>query len=834
VEELDVAVAYVPDFRSPSHELELALHRAKFAIPPAPRRYLARPRLTSRVAALLEPSGARAPIVIVSAPLGGGKSTLVSAVARERRRGPVAWCNVDESDNAPERVAHSILEAVLAASQPEVISDAARRGRSASDALEEALLVAGSASEFLLVLDDCERLRPDVLQSTVRRLVTHAPSNLAIVVISSRDLPLLDRKAAPAPVLREADLLFTPEEMCELFRHERLPAPDDALVRWTNGIPGCVPLAVIASADPAIRDRAVAAALRGDATAHAALHDIITEHLDADRQDALLASAIVDPVCGELVSELIGRPVGNEALRSIAAMGFALEPLPGCPDWYRHRYPSRNLLLANLQHERRDQVPGIFTAAARWFLAHGHRDRAMRCAIHGGDTELRTELVRDRWVEAALDDADSGLEVLAPIRDEATTADAALALAAVELDSGDVTRAEARLEAMSGSRPRDQLLDMLVRLRLARATSNSSAIDAQCARLRKWSRSDACTPALRRRVERLVGRSEAEAALIAGRLEDAAEMLDALYRRTAMAHPDRLLDEVTASRAVVTALAGRVRQAAALVQELGDPWCEPSRFTTGLRALARAVCDYHADELLAGHASAAQARSILPAGVYRDGILPVVRARFKASIGDHAGATRLRTRAAAAVDTRLVDVVSASLGLTAIEAGDADDDELDLTDAPSPYAVARESLLAATRSYTSGRPDDAWPALEVALALVERHGYFRLVLDSGLAVDSLLRDYIARAEPYSQTAWHLLQRLPSTRATDGTLAVETLTERELAVLRHLPSMKSNEEIAAEMFFSVNTIKTHLKSIYRKLGVNRRRAAVEEARARSLL
>jgi LuxR family maltose regulon positive regulatory protein len=47
-------------------------------------------------------------------------------------------------------------------------------------------------------------------------------------------------------------------------------------------------------------------------------------------------------------------------------------------------------------------------------------------------------------------------------------------------------------------------------------------------------------------------------------------------------------------------------------------------------------------------------------------------------------------------------------------------------------------------------------------------------------------------------------------------------------------MKSNREIAAEMYFSVNTVKTHLKSVYRKLGVNRRRAAVEEARARSLL
>jgi LuxR family transcriptional regulator, maltose regulon positive regulatory protein len=61
-----------------------------------------------------------------------------------------------------------------------------------------------------------------------------------------------------------------------------------------------------------------------------------------------------------------------------------------------------------------------------------------------------------------------------------------------------------------------------------------------------------------------------------------------------------------------------------------------------------------------------------------------------------------------------------------------------------------------------------------------------------------------------------------------------LTERELTVLRYLPTMLSNREIALEMFFSINTVKTHLKSIYRKLDVDRRRDAVDRARALSLI
>ena len=64
--------------------------------------------------------------------------------------------------------------------------------------------------------------------------------------------------------------------------------------------------------------------------------------------------------------------------------------------------------------------------------------------------------------------------------------------------------------------------------------------------------------------------------------------------------------------------------------------------------------------------------------------------------------------------------------------------------------------------------------------------------------------------------------------------VEPLSDRELSVLRYLPSRLSNREIGAELFVSLNTVKSHLKTIYRKLDVERRDEAVRRARQLGLI
>ena len=66
------------------------------------------------------------------------------------------------------------------------------------------------------------------------------------------------------------------------------------------------------------------------------------------------------------------------------------------------------------------------------------------------------------------------------------------------------------------------------------------------------------------------------------------------------------------------------------------------------------------------------------------------------------------------------------------------------------------------------------------------------------------------------------------------LVVEPLTEREREVLVHLSGLLSTEEVASAMYISVNTVKTHLRSIYRKLAATHRNEAVRRARQLGLI
>ena len=120
-------------------------------------------------------------------------------------------------------------------------------------------------------------------------------------------------------------------------------------------------------------------------------------------------------------------------------------------------------------------------------------------------------------------------------------------------------------------------------------------------------------------------------------------------------------------------------------------------------------------------------------------------------------------------------------------------------------------------------------SLEEALTLSEPEGYVRIFLDEGPSMVVLLRT-ASQQGVAGGYARHLLSSASATgaRAPDQHRLVEPLSGRELDVLRLLRTDLSGPDIARELMVSLNTMRTHTKNIFTKLGVNNRRAAVRRA------
>jgi LuxR family transcriptional regulator, maltose regulon positive regulatory protein len=159
---------------------------------------------------------------------------------------------------------------------------------------------------------------------------------------------------------------------------------------------------------------------------------------------------------------------------------------------------------------------------------------------------------------------------------------------------------------------------------------------------------------------------------------------------------------------------------------------------------------------------------------------------------------------------------------------------------PEPAAVTLSARLSAllTTVIAHRRLNQAAEAaerLEEALALAEADDQSGVFIAGGSPVRSALTVLITPASRCAAFAGRILDRFDGRLPHgSGQPTGAALTESELAVLRFLPSHMTNQEIAEALFLSINTIKTHLSSVYRKLGVTSRRQAIAQGRRLDLL
>ena len=135
-----------------------------------------------------------------------------------------------------------------------------------------------------------------------------------------------------------------------------------------------------------------------------------------------------------------------------------------------------------------------------------------------------------------------------------------------------------------------------------------------------------------------------------------------------------------------------------------------------------------------------------------------------------------------------------------------------------------------------GNVSQALASVERALTLAEPEGYVRIFVDEGEPMRSLIekqsRDQDKTFPGYVDNLLAAFARptaIPQSKTNNlQSTIIEPLSEREMEVLKLLRSELSGPEIAQQLIVSLNTLRTHTKNIFNKLGVNNRRAAVHRA------
>ena len=147
-------------------------------------------------------------------------------------------------------------------------------------------------------------------------------------------------------------------------------------------------------------------------------------------------------------------------------------------------------------------------------------------------------------------------------------------------------------------------------------------------------------------------------------------------------------------------------------------------------------------------------------------------------------------------------------------------------------------IVQALADQMQGEIAAALALLERAMMLAEPEGYVRMFLDEGEGMLQLLRKAVARGilpgysgkllSAFNVDQQGMGEETPRSASPASSSLIEPLSQRELDILRLFKTELSGPEIARELVIALSTVRTHTKSIYSKLGVNSRRAAVKRA------
>ena len=364
-----------------------------------------RPRLSERL-----DRGAASTLMLVSAPAGFGKTTLLAAWLSTGPAAPtdersVAWLSLDRDDNQPASFWTYVI-AALRTVEPDVGASALALLQSPQPPPLNTVLttllndLGAVASDIVLVLDDYHVIDSLEVQEAMAFLLDHVPPQLHVVIASRVDpgLPLARLRARGELVeIRSADLRFTSAEADEYLNGVmglELPAGDVvALEGRTEGWIAALQLAALSMQGRADTAGFIAGFAGDDRYVVDYLVEEVLQRQPEQVQAFLLQTSVLSRLNGSLCDAVTGQEGGKARLETLDRANLFLVPLDDRRNWYRYHHLFADVLRARLLDEQPDHVGELHQRASDWFEQNGERSEAIRHAMDGQDFGRAADLV---------------------------------------------------------------------------------------------------------------------------------------------------------------------------------------------------------------------------------------------------------------------------------------------------------------------------------------------------------------------------------------------------------------------------------------------------------
>lgn len=874
----------------PQTHSDIRIHGSRTRIPSLNRSIVHRQRLLDILDCSVADPQQRT--TLITGPAGAGKTTLLAdwAAARTDSATPLAWLTIDDADNSVEALCAALRQAVGTAVQSsrsitgsEITEPVDSDREDMSIGLSEIL----DASGLCVVIDEAHLLREPAPLAMLARLLRWAPDTVHFFIAGRFEPPLALYRARLSLSLTEIDftaLAFSESEAADLFRNQGAEVSRSeltSLMQWTEGWAAGLQLAALASSRSS-SSFVGSADFLGDGRS---LTDYVVGEflsvLSGPARQLLVMTSILETFSADLAVRLSRNNKAQHLLDQLAHNGFLLHRSQcRMVVSYRLHPLIRRQLRAEIELLDENLRLSIERDAVTWHLDTGQPVEALRCAIAANNGELVLDVIDRCGIEVLISTGGQLIEMLDPVPVPIQKTKAIrLLTASAHIGNGDVAAASALLK-MIGTRTNpdatatEKLLHETLRTQVVLCGEAVSRSDvevelAHLAGLVEHSGSEISPDG-----QAYILLHAAVAEIVLGRLDSAERKVIGALGRAQMSGSSAALMHCYGIKSVLCLLRGRlssslsaVEQCLALAVRIGAT----RAITPSIAILVRDYTKHLRIEPLPAHppcecidltgsafgfvseAAIRMAvllvdpgpgagtrgrltpnhppdRDPLPASLHA--LLAAETQQLLLSGGNYSQAHQYASYMRTLLPGNAEGAVLAAMHRLSVGRKASADAALApaLDGLPSAHPVSMVWIhLMHAVLIESVDPKQTFQALMTAVEYAEPEQISRPFWLLRSPIRSLLIRHRGRFGASESYAVHL-RSLMEEEATPSVF----LSPRELDVLRELASSRPASVIAADLSISVNTAKTHLRGIYRKLGVSNKWDALTVAQNSGLL